>query len=134
VQRAPEGVLPVYLHLVTNLSLFFLPLPLPLGTTIPLITSRDQLVRSHVSDVAEWLSSMPMMGLHPHCLLHIYIYFFFSGGTVVSTQGFKLARQAVFYLSHSLSPILVLDIFQNTVSGLFAWGWLQTAISLISAS
>jgi hypothetical protein len=44
-----------------------------------------------------------------------------------------LARQVLYYLSHTFIPFLLLDIFQ-VESSVFAWDWSQTVILLPIAS
>jgi hypothetical protein len=60
--------------------------------------------------------------------------FFFLLSIGIWTQDLTLARQALYYLSHSVSPVFVLGIFGIGFLQLFVWGWPQILILLISAS
>jgi hypothetical protein len=58
--------------------------------------------------------------------------FFCSTG--VWTQGLTIIRQALLLLEPLHQPFLGMFFFKIGSQGLFAWGWLWTAILLISAS
>jgi hypothetical protein len=60
--------------------------------------------------------------------------FFWAGRGWYRTQGFTLARQALYYLSHSASPYFVIFFFGDRGSWTICLGWFQTVILLISAS
>jgi hypothetical protein len=45
-----------------------------------------------------------------------------------------LASQTLYHMSQSASPFFVMGFFKIGFSKLFAQGWLQTSIFLISAS
>jgi hypothetical protein len=62
-----------------------------------------------------------------------FLFFFFSGGIRVWTQGLKLARQVLYNLSHTSSPFCV-GYFQDRVSQTIYLGWPGMEILLMSAS
>jgi hypothetical protein len=60
-------------------------------------------------------------------------HFFVVWGTGVYTQGFALAKQALYFLSHTSSPFCY-GYFGDMVLRTIYLGWPQTWITLISAS
>jgi hypothetical protein len=58
-----------------------------------------------------------------------FFFVLFFGSTGVCTQSLKLPRQH----SYHLSPFLMMGLFES-LTELFAWGWLHSIILLISAS
>jgi hypothetical protein len=71
---------------------------------------------------------------HGNCVSALFILFYYLiGSTGVWTQGLTLARQAL--TAWASPPALFCDFFFKIGSHkLFAWGWLWTAILLISDS
>jgi hypothetical protein len=67
-------------------------------------------------------------------VMHCAAFFFFFGGTGVWTQGLIFTRQALLPLEHSASHFWGMRFFEMGSWELFAWGWFQTKILLISAS
>jgi hypothetical protein len=62
-------------------------------------------------------------------LLILFFFFFFFGGTVVWTQSFILAKQALYCLNHTSSPF-----WRWGLMNYFVCGWPQTRILPISVS
>jgi hypothetical protein len=63
----------------------------------------------------------------------LFLHFIFFGSTRFEL-GLMLAKQVHYCLSHFNQPFFVLGIFEMGSCKLFAGGWLQIAILLISAS
>jgi hypothetical protein len=63
-----------------------------------------------------------------------FLFLFFFCGTGVWTQGLMLARQVLLLLHLLYQSFFVMGFFETGSHKLFAWGWLQIQILLISAS
>jgi hypothetical protein len=77
----------------------------------------------NLGDVSQWMI---------YILKILFICFF--NGSGVSTQGLTLTRQVLLLLEPPCLPFFVMAFFEIGCLELFASGWLQTSILLISAS
>jgi hypothetical protein len=79
------------------------------------------------------LRALCLVGRHPTTwTIPPAFFFFFFGGTEIWTQGFMLAKQALYHLSHTCSPFCC-GYFGDRVSQTICLGWLPTSVLLISA-